>query len=81
MLEKLRILDLMTLPDEPYYEFWEGHMDYNKFEISRAGTEPENNICEYVKEADILLSDPYHRTHVTTKIIEAAEKLSRARPF
>lgn len=74
-LEKLKILDLMTLPDEPYYEFLEGHMDYNKFEISRAGTEPENRICELVKDADILLSDPYHRTQVTTKIIEAAEKL------
>ena len=74
-MEKLLAIDLMTLPDEPYYEFMEGYIDYDRFEISRAGTEPENRVCELVKDADILLSDPYHRTHVTTKIIEAAEKL------
>jgi len=74
-LEKLTVIDLMTLPDEPYYEFMEGYMDYDRFEILRAGKEPENRVCELVKDADILLSDPYHRTHVTKKIIEAAEKL------
>jgi phosphoglycerate dehydrogenase-like enzyme len=75
VLDKLKILDLMNLPDEPYYKFIEGYMDYDRFQIIRAGTEPESRISELVKDVDILLSDPYHRTPVTTKIIEAADNL------
>ena len=74
-MERLKILDLWTQPDEPFYKFWKEHMDYNRFEISRAGTEPEEEICKRVKHADILLTDPFHQTPVTTKIIEASEKL------
>jgi lactate dehydrogenase-like 2-hydroxyacid dehydrogenase len=74
-LRKLKILDLCTLPDEPYYKFWEGHMDYDRFEIIRAGKEPEEKVCKMVKDADILLSDPYHQAPVSTKIIEAAKEL------
>jgi lactate dehydrogenase-like 2-hydroxyacid dehydrogenase len=72
---KLKILDFCTLPEETYNKFWEDYMNYDRFEIIRVGTEPEEKIRELVKDVDIILSDPYHRVHVTTKIIEAAERL------
>jgi len=70
----MKILDMCILPDT-FHKLWEDYMDYDRFEIIKAGTEPEEKICELVKDVDILLSDPYHRKHVTTRIIEAAEKL------
>jgi (S)-sulfolactate dehydrogenase len=73
-LKKLKILDLCIHPDT-FHKFWEDYMDYDRFEVIKAGTEPEEKICELVKDADILLSDPYHRTHVTARIIEAADDL------
>lgn len=50
-------------------------MDYNKFNITRAGKEPIEKIIELVKDADILLSDPYHMTHVPTSVVKAGKNL------
>ena len=74
-MNKLKVLDLNTVSDELFYKLFEGYMDYNKFEIIRAGKEPTEKIIELVKNADILLSDPYHMTRVPTSVIRAGTKL------
>jgi hypothetical protein len=65
----------MTLPDEPYYKFLEGYMNYDRFKITRAGTETESRICELVKDADILLSDSYHSARARTAVWKIASSV------
>jgi len=74
-MNKLKVLDLNTASDELFYKIFEGYMDYDKFEITRAGKEPTEKIIELIKTADILLSDPFHMTRVPTSVIKAATNL------
>jgi phosphoglycerate dehydrogenase-like enzyme len=74
-MRKLKILDLNTASDEIFHNMFEGYMDYDKFDITRAGKEPLGKIIELVKDADILLSDPYHMTHVPTSVVKAGKNL------
>jgi len=77
MIGKLKVLDLCSLPDESYNKLWEGHFDYDRFELVRAEPKPsEDRICELVKDADIFLPDWYLTgTPVTERVIEAGRKL------
>ena len=75
-MKKLRILDLFTLTDEVFFGIYGEHIDDSRFELVRAGPgASEEEICELVKDADILLSDSRHHTHVTRRIIESGKNL------
>lgn len=75
-LKKLKILDLFTLTDEVFFSIYGEHIDDSRFELVRAGPDAsEEEICKLVQDADILLTDSRHRTHVTRKIIESGKNL------
>jgi phosphoglycerate dehydrogenase-like enzyme len=73
---KLKVLDVSSMPDELYYQLFEGYFDGGRFEVVRAGAKAsEEKVCELVRDADVLLSDPFHFTHVTRRVIEAGTRL------
>jgi phosphoglycerate dehydrogenase-like enzyme len=73
---KLKVLDVSSMSDELFFSLFEGHLDGGRFELVRAGVRaPEDRVCELVRDADILLTDPFHFTHVTRRIIEAGARL------
>jgi phosphoglycerate dehydrogenase-like enzyme len=74
-MNKLKVLDLNTASDELFEKWFEGKIDYNKFDFIRAGDQPIQKIIEYAKDADIILSDPFHMTDVPTEVVEAGKKL------
>ena len=74
-MSKLKIVDFCNLRGEPYFKFWADWMDYDRFEIVQVAGESDEKKREQIKEADIVLSDPYHLDPVTTSMIEASEKL------
>ena len=77
---KMKIVDLMQSDDDFFDNMYDGHLDYSRFDVVRAGKgRSEEEICELVRDADILMSDPFHHLDVTEKIIEAGKELKRAR--
>ena len=72
----MKIVDLMQSDDDFFKSIYDGHIDYSKFDVVRVGKgRPEEEICELVRDADILMSDPFHHLDVTKKIIEAGKEL------
>lgn len=75
-MRKLKVLDVSSMPDELYFPMFKGYMDSDRFILVRAGAKaPEDKVCDLVGDADVLLSDPFHFTHVTRRIIEAGTRL------
>ena len=75
-MAKMKIVDIDSGSDEFINMVYDGHLDYTKFDLVRAGRNAsEEKICELVKDADILLTDSQHLNHVTRKIIESGTKL------
>jgi len=75
-LVKMKIVDLMQSDDDFFDNMYDGHLDYSRFDVVRAGKgRSEEEICELVRDADILMSDPFHHLDVTEKIIEAGKEL------
>jgi lactate dehydrogenase-like 2-hydroxyacid dehydrogenase len=75
-MNKLKIVDFSTLPEELVTKIFEGHMDYSRFKMVKADKDLSlEEKCELVKEADIILSDPVHFNPIPRKIIESAKKL------
>lgn len=73
---KMKIVDLMQSDDDFFDNMYDGHLDYSRFDVVRAGKgRSEEEICELVRDADILMSDPFHHLDVTEKIIEAGKEL------
>ena len=76
IMRKLKVLDVSSMPDDLYFSLFEGYIDSSRFMLVRAGAKaPEDKVCELVGDADVLLSDPFHFTHVTRRIIEAGPML------
>ena len=72
----MKIVDLMQSDDDFFKSIYDDHLDYSRFDVVRAGKgRSEEEICELVSDADILMSDPFHHLDVTEKIIEAGKNL------
>jgi len=72
----LKIVDFSTFSEEMFNQMFEGYMDYSRFKMVKA----DKNLsleekCKLVKDADIILSDPFHFNPIPRKIIESAKKL------
>ena len=73
---KIRMVDVSSFDDDVYANITGGVFDLDRFELVRAGKDAsEEEICELVKAAAIILTDPRHMQPVTRQIIEAAEDL------
>ncbi len=73
---KIRMVDVSSFDDDVYENITGGVFDLDRFELVRAGKDAsEEEICELVKAAAIILTDPRHMQPVTRQIIEAAENL------
>ena len=72
----IRMVDVSSFDDDVYENITGGVFDLDRFELVRAGKDAsEEEICELVKAAAIILTDPLHMQPVTRQIIEAAENL------
>lgn len=75
-MSRLKIVDFSTFSDEVFHDLTDKHIDRGRFEVIRAGKNmPEEKVCEMVRDADIILSDPLHFNPITRKIIESGAKL------
>ena len=75
-MQKLKIVDFCTFPENLIIQLFKDHMDYQRFE--RVRVEKDSSMeekCELVRDADILLSDPAHMNPIPRQIIEAAKNL------
>jgi len=73
---KLKIVDFSTISEEMFNQMFEGYMDYSRFKMVKADKDLSlEEKCELVKDADIILSDPFHFNPIPRKIIESAKKL------
>jgi len=75
-MTKLKIVDFSTISEEMFNQMFEGYMDYSRFKMVKADKDLSlEEKCELVKDADIILSDPFHFNPIPGKIIESAKKL------
>jgi D-3-phosphoglycerate dehydrogenase len=73
---KTRIVDVSSFDDELWEKMIAGAFDPVRFDLVRAGRgASEDDICELVRDASILMTDPFHFQPVTRRIIEAADSL------
>jgi phosphoglycerate dehydrogenase-like enzyme len=72
----MKILYLGSGTKEAFHKLWDPIFDYSRFTVIRPSENAsEEEMCEQVKDVDVLMSDPLHFRPVTRKMIEAGEKL------
>jgi D-3-phosphoglycerate dehydrogenase len=75
-MDKIRVVDVSTFDEEIYWNIVSELFDPDWFDVVRAGKgASEEEICELVKDASIIMTDPLHVQPVTRGIIEAADNL------
>ena len=73
---KARVVDVSSLDEGVYWSLVSGAFDFERFEVVRAGKgASEDDICELVRWASVIMTDPMHFQPVTRRIIEAADNL------
>jgi len=75
-LDRMKMVDVSTFDDDVFEKITAGVFDPVRFDLVRAGKgASEEEIVELVRDAAIILTDPFHMQPVTRRIIEAAENL------
>lgn len=72
----MKVLYIGTGTKEAFHKLWDPIFDYSRFTVTRPSeTATEEEMCELVKDADVLMSDPLHFRPVTRRMIEAGVQL------
>jgi phosphoglycerate dehydrogenase-like enzyme len=75
-MSKLKILNIHSISDERYHQTWDPIIDYSRFHVIRPSEQAtEEDMCDLIKDVDILMTDPSHFRPVTKKMIESGEYL------
>ena len=75
-LVKMKIMDVSSFDDGLFEGIVADIFDPDRFDVVRSGKgADEEKICEMMKDASIVMTDPFHFQPVIRRIIEAADNL------
>ena len=75
-MDRMEIVDVSSFDDALFEGMVVALFDPDRFDVVRAGKgATEDEICGLVKDAPIIMTDPFHFQPVTRRIIEAADNL------